>query len=100
VSADKVINTLAVLFSLTAAAFSAFLFMDTRHVHNPDLVHSEAETSRRIMMSESTRYAEIAKYYSDRMQEGVKLTESERARLDLAQRQQIRIHKALSEPVN
>jgi hypothetical protein len=45
-------------------------------------------------MSESTRYAQIAKYYRDEMQVR-SLSEAEKARLDLVEREQCRLRNEL-----
>jgi len=82
---------------LVGISFAAFFFLDARHAHPPDVVQSEARLNRTILMKESARYAEVAKFYTDKLQGGEALTEAEANRLDLVQREQKRIHEMLVE---
>jgi hypothetical protein len=59
-------------------------WLDARYMHVNDVVATN-------LMSQSTRYAEIEKYYTDLLLEGAELTESQMKRLRLAQEQQVRI---------
>jgi len=52
--------------------------------------------NNRLLMSESTRYAQIAKYYRDEMKER-ELTKAEQSRLELVEREQCRIRTIISE---
>jgi len=87
------------LIKMTAGAiatvFMVFLFMDSRHSHPDDLECSSADTNQRILMSDSTRYAEINKYYTDKLKGGETLSKAETSRLELVQRQQQRINEIL-----
>jgi hypothetical protein len=58
------------------------------------LESAEESLNTRIIMSESTRYAQIAKYYRDEMQVR-SLSEAEKARLDLVEREQCRLRNEL-----
>ena len=80
---------------LIAIAFAVFFFMDDRHAHFAELDNADTALRERILMSESTRYAEIQKYYIDKMKAGQSLTDAEQKRLDLVQKQQERIAEAL-----
>lgn len=94
---SKHLNLIVGLTVILGAAFGAFLFLDNRdeEAHKPDLIEAEASLYERILMSDSTRYAEIQKYYIDKMKSGESLTEAEQARLDLVMRQQERIANTL-----
>jgi len=90
----------------TTLAFGAFFVMDERHAsqlqvlevrqkHDMEMVHAELEALRQIKLSDSTRYAEVAKFYIDRMKDGEQLSSAEQKRLDLVLAQQERIAEAL-----
>jgi hypothetical protein len=85
------------LVAVVAVAFAVFFFMDDRHAHNEDVDLSSIELHRRILMSESTRYAEVAKYYADKLKAGEPLTPAELARFELVEKQQQRIREMMSE---
>lgn len=87
----------AFAFTTISAAFAVFFFMDNRHTHPPDLVEAEAKFNRSLLMEQSTRYAEVEKFYTDRLREGETLSQSELDRLDLVQRQQTRIAEILKQ---
>jgi len=91
---------------IALSAWEVFSYLDERHAQNTALeavqadvqareVSIEAKIIERDLMSQSTRYAEVAKFYTDRLQAGETLTKAEAERLDLVQRQQERIAKAL-----
>lgn len=102
----EVENSLAVkwIASISAACtvvFLAFLFLDERHLHDHDKVEvttkmdkNDSLVRQRILMSESTRYAEIAKYYYELKAERP-LTLAELNRLRLVEAQQRRIEETL-----
>ena len=83
------------LGGIIAAAFAVFFFLDARHAHLEDAAMVDATAYHRGLMSESTRYAQIVKYYSD-LKDIRPLNEAEAKRLDLVQREQDRIHKILT----
>ena len=85
------IDLLKYFGAFTAICFAIFFFMDERHAHPSSVEASNADLNQRILMAESTRYAEVANYYSNKMREGETLTKAEESRLDLVQRQQERI---------
>ena len=93
----QVIDLAKSLAAAISLAFAVFFFMDNRHAHIEDVSHTDVELRERILMSESTRYAEIAKFYSDKQLDGEVLTDAERARLELVQKQQVRISETLKE---
>ncbi len=95
----------------TAAAvvmgcFALYFFIDGRYAEEralaaaklefqEDIVEARTDMLERILMSDSTRYAEIEKYYTDELQEGHDLSEAQKTRLALVQKQQIRIGDAI-----
>lgn len=83
------------IVSAISIAFAVFFFMDARHTHPTDVVEVEAKFNRDLLMEQSTRYAEVEKFYTDRLRDGEKLSKSEEERLDLVQRQQTRIAEIL-----
>lgn len=91
---DKV--TLMAGITIAGAALTAFLFLDERHVHPVDVVQQTSAITQRMMVSDTTRYAQIIKYYVD-VQKERPLTKPESLRLDLAQRELERIHAILVE---
>ncbi len=80
-----------VIAAVVVALFTIFFFMDTRHAHPREVESASADLNQRILMAESTRYAEVANYYTNKLREGETLTKAEESRLDLVQRQQERI---------
>ena len=85
------IGFLSSVVSAIAVAFAIFFFMDSRHAHPIAVEATAAEINQRILMAESARYAEVSKYYLDKLQDGEPLSKAETSRLDLVQRQQERI---------
>lgn len=78
-----------------SAVFGAYIYLNSIHIEDHELV---AETDRvydRLLMSDSTRYAQISKYYYD-VQKERPLTVAEESRLKLAEREQCRIRNILS----
>lgn len=78
-----------------STAFAVFFFMNGIHIENHEMEAADKDFRTRVLMSESTRYAEIAKYYRDEMKER-ELTEAEWARLELVEKQQCRIRNQLA----
>lgn len=85
--------------------FTAYLAIDSWYIDSTELELDQAEQASayesieedlqtRILMSESTRYAQVAKYYRDELKKR-SLTEAEQARLDLVEREQCRIRNEL-----
>lgn len=85
--------------------FTAYLAIDSWYIDSTELQLSqgqqeeayesiEEDLQTRILMSESTRYAQVANYYRNEMQTRA-LTEAEQARLDLVEREQCRIRNEL-----
>ena len=99
-SLDRAIAISGGMLGILAVCFGAFFTLDGRHAHQHDVsedqLHQDTELLNRILMSESTRYAEIEKFYTDVMLEGGTLTQAQKDRLDLVQRQQKRIHDILA----
>lgn len=96
-----VLKWIASIASVCTVVFTAFLFLDARHLHDHDKieVHSKIEQNdslvrQRILMSESTRYAEIQKYYYELKAERP-LTLAELNRLRLVEAQQKRLEETL-----
>ena len=92
----RIVAVIGVVPAAVGATFSAFLWLDNRHAHSPDIVESEARAIRKVAMSDSTRYAELIHHYTQ-LQKERSLTAAEEARLDLARRMQMRIYEQLSE---
>lgn len=61
------------------------------------LTASEARLNTRISMNERARYAELHKYYLDKLEAGEVLTQAEQESFDLTTRQIHRIHGQLVE---
>lgn len=76
-------------------AFAVFFYMNSIHIENHEMEIVDTDFRTRVLMSESTRYAEIAKYYRDEMKSR-ELTEAEWARLELVEKQQCRIRNQLA----
>lgn len=102
---DKHLKTIALVFCLIASVFGAYEYIDSMYIDpnelklNQDpqdqaLESAQESLNTRIIMSESTRYAQIAKYYRDEMQVR-SLSEAEKARLDLVEREQCRLRNEL-----
>ena len=78
------------------AAFTVWFLLEAKYWMRSEAEIESAELKERILMSESTRYAEIAKYYQDKLANGEVLTQAEQDRLALVQRQQMRINQTLT----
>lgn len=78
--------------------FGAFFTMNGLHIENHEMQAERVSLEQAILMSESTRYAEIAQYYRQESEERP-LTEAEWARLELVERQQCRIRNTLSKTI-
>ena len=74
--------------------FTIYFAANALYIENHEMETEKASMSQRILMSESTRYAQIAKYYRDEMQVRG-LSEAEKARLQLVEREQCRIRNEL-----
>jgi len=104
---DKHLKATVLVFSLIGSVFAGYMFLSTEFIDNTELEVSqqpqnvaqknlEEDLTTRIRMSESTRYAQVAKYYRDEMKER-DLTSAEWARLELVEREQCRIRNQLAE---
>ena len=102
---DKHLKTVALVFGLIGSVFTAYFVIDDMYIDTNELKleqqpqdealeSAEESINIRILMSESTRYAQIAKYYRDEMQVR-SLSEAEKARLDLVEREQCRLRNEL-----
>lgn len=102
---DKHLKTVALVFGLIGSVFTAYFVIDGIYIDNKELQleqqpqdqaleSAEESLNTRIIMSESTRYAQIAKYYRDEMQVR-SLSDAEKARLDLVEREQCRLRNEL-----
>ena len=78
-----------------STVFAVFFFMNSIHIENHEMEAADIDFRTRVLMSESTRYAEVAKYYRDELKSR-DLTEAEWARLELVEKQQCRIRNQLS----
>ena len=75
-------------------AFSVYFAANALYIENHEMDKEKTDFNTKVLMSESTRYAEIAKYYRDEMKKR-DLTEAEWARLELVETQQCRIRNTL-----
>jgi len=86
----------AIVTGAITSAFAVFFYMNSIHIENHEMEEADKDFRTRVLMSESTRYAEIAKYYRDEMQSR-DLTEAEWARLELVEKQQCRIRNIVAD---
>ena len=84
-----------IVTAAVSAAFGIYFYMNSIHIENHELEMADKDFKTQVLMSESTRYAEIAKYYRDEMKSR-ELTEAEWARLELVEKQQCRIRNIMS----
>lgn len=77
-----------------SAAFAVFFLMNSLHIENHELEISDSQLRQRILIAESTRYAEVAKYYHD-LEKERDLTLAELERLRLVEEQHCRISNTL-----
>lgn len=87
-------KTVGVASSAVAAVFAAFFLMNELHIENHELEISDSLLRQRILVSESTRYAEIIKYYNE-LEDDRPLSLAELERKRLAEDQQCRITRTL-----
>lgn len=81
---------LAAVVGVVGMVIGAIAWFDARYMHKNDIVI-------RDLMSQSRNYAQVEKYYTDALLEGVELSESQKARLKLVQDEQERISGILLE---
>lgn len=84
-----------VIVTIVSAIFGAYIYLNSIHIENHELAAESDRVYDRLLMSDSTRYAQIAKYYYD-VQKERPLTKAEESRLRLAEREQCRIRNILS----
>jgi len=87
---------IGLVISIITAAFGVYLFFNSIYIENHEMEVEKTTLNNRLLMSESTRYAQIAKYYRDEMKER-ELTKAEQSRLELVEREQCRIRTIISE---
>lgn len=90
---DKLLKIVA---GAVSTAFAVYLFFNSIYIENHEMEAEKSTLTNRLLMSESTRYAQIAKYYRDEMKER-DLTKAEQARLKLVEKEQCRIRNIISE---
>lgn len=78
------------------AAFTAYFAANALYIENHEMEKTDREFRTKVLMSESTRYAEVATYYRNEMKSR-DLTEAEWARLELVEKQQCRIRNTLAD---
>ena len=88
------ISAVGGILAIIGAVFTAYLYLDRIHINTYEAEQAALKAHQRILMSESTRYAEVAKYYHD-LQKERDLTLAEMERLRLVQKQQERISQDL-----
>jgi hypothetical protein len=87
---------ITLVVTIVSAAFGVYLFFNSIYIENHEMEVEKTTLNNRLLMSESTRYAQIAKYYRDEMKER-ELTAAEQSRLELVEREQCRIRTIISE---
>ena len=87
---------ISLVIRIITAAFGVYLFFNSIYIENHEMEVEKTTLNNRLLMSESTRYAQIAKYYRDEMKER-ELTSAEQDRLELVEREQCRIRNIISE---
>ena len=76
-------------------AFSVYFAANALYIEHHEMELEKIDFNTKVMMSESARYAEVAKQYRDEMKTR-ELTEAEWAILELVEKQQCRIRNALA----
>lgn len=74
--------------------FTVYFAANALYIENHEMKMAEEDFITQLKLSESTRYAEVAKYYNDEAKSR-SLTEAEEARLDLVEEAQCRIRQQL-----
>lgn len=92
---DSVVKLIGIVTGIISSAFAVFFLMNALHVENHELELTDSQIRQRILISESTRYGEIVKYYQDLSKER-DLTLAEMERLRLVEKQQCRISNTLN----
>lgn len=77
-------------------AFTAYFAANELYIENHEMQIERKDFSTKVLMAESTRYAEVANYYRNEMKSR-DLTEAEWARLELVETQQCRIRNTLAD---
>jgi len=95
-----------VIVTAVSVVFGAYMYLDNLHIDENELELDQMEQdavvealeddiTTRMLMSQSTRYAEIAKYYGD-VQRERSLTKAEELRLKNVEDEQCRIRNIIS----
>ena len=84
-------KTVGIVVGAVTIAFSILFFLNSIHLG----INDDTALRSRILMSESTRYAEIVKYYNDLEDDGKVLSLAQLKRKRLAEEQQCRIELTL-----
>lgn len=79
-----------------SAAFALYFAANSFYIENHEMAAKEEDFNTRVLMAESTRYAEIAYHYRNELKTR-ELTEAEWARLELVEIQQCRIRNILAD---
>lgn len=85
---EKTIGVVVGLIAIATFLMEIAWWVDGRYAHAVDTVI-------RIAMSESTRYAQINKFYADKVKNNEPLTAADMSRWELVQREQERINRAV-----
>ena len=93
---DNVGRWIGSIVTVCSVIFAVFLFLDARHVDHQEAMVNDSKVRQRILVSESTRYAEVYKYYVD-LQKERPLTQAEQLRMNLVEQEQKRITETLLE---
>jgi len=96
---DTVGRWVGSIVTVCSIVFAVFFFLDTRHVSHEEAMIADSKLRQRILMSDSTRYAEIAQYYQD-VEKERELTKAEQARKTLVEEQQKRTIQTLLDSTN
>ena len=93
---SKTAGAIGAVLAVAGTILSGYIYLEQIHIDTKEQESEIVRLHQHILMKDSARYAEVAKYYNDVRLER-ELTPAEQARFDLVQKQQIRIAEQLLE---
>lgn len=95
---EKTIGVIGTIVGIISSVLLAFIYLEKIHIDVGESAARDLKIQQRILYIESTRYAEVAKYYYDLRLER-DLTLAEETRLRIVEKQQERISEELLDTV-
>ena len=96
---EKTIGIVGSLLGVVATILLAFVYLEKIHIDVGEMAAQNLRLQQHILYTESTRYAEVAKYYYDLRLER-ELTPAEETRLSLVEGQLERVSQEMKDIID